>query len=239
MLCYVANTSPMSKTSDRAWKVLLLIKSSRRNWVIVIDQIWDFVTRGTLEHRTANPPPDVDHWYVPRNAILTSLFPTTQGYVIASHRRIPDKSLDDDRFIVRVLKIVLLPFSSPNSRTVSIGKLVSLGLSERFCNRWMPSSVGLQFHECIGSVLRLWGPSLLLWFQRTCMGRISITPWPWHGICKSSPPLLQPCKSKGSFFSSRLMLTMLISLVIASAGMSFPHTQLAPAVPVANVINSS
>ncbi|KAF8338465.1 hypothetical protein F5887DRAFT_1077804 [Amanita rubescens] len=51
---------------------------------------FDAVTCAVLEHFTTNPPAAEDAWYGPWITILTTLFPTIQGYIVTPQRRLPD-----------------------------------------------------------------------------------------------------------------------------------------------------
>ena len=48
------------------------------------------ITRTVLEYYTAHPPATEDVWYSPWTTILTTLFPSTQGYIVTPQRRLPD-----------------------------------------------------------------------------------------------------------------------------------------------------
>ena len=74
---------------------------------------FDAVTRAVLEHFTTEPPRTEDAWYGPWITILTTLFPSTQGYIITPQRRIPD-------FVIEVVKMGAAPLIF---RTVLIAKI--------------------------------------------------------------------------------------------------------------------
>jgi len=57
---------------------------------ININMPFDIVTRTVLEYYTTNPPATEDVWYGPWNTILTTLFPSAQGYIVTPQRRLPD-----------------------------------------------------------------------------------------------------------------------------------------------------
>lgn len=56
---------------------------------------FDVITRTALEYYTAHPPATEDVWYGPWIAILTTLFPSTQGYIVTPQRRLPPPPDDD------------------------------------------------------------------------------------------------------------------------------------------------
>ena len=72
----------------------------------------DAITRTILEHYTAQPPRTEDAWYGPWTTILTSLFPTTHGYLVTPQQRLPndDQSHIPD-FIIEVVKISTSPLA--------------------------------------------------------------------------------------------------------------------------------
>ena len=102
-------------------------------------------TRSVLEYYTAHPPPTEDAWYGPWNAILTTLFPSTQGYVITPQRRIPDDSESHiPDFVIEVVKLSTPPLTF---RTVLIVKVKNtqhwpngIGSLERQINRQTDAS---------------------------------------------------------------------------------------------------
>jgi len=47
---------------------------------------FDITTRTLLEYYTNHPPRTVDIWYGPWNTILTTLFPSSKGYVVIPQR---------------------------------------------------------------------------------------------------------------------------------------------------------
>ena len=71
---------------------------------------FDVVTRTVLEYYTMHPPATKDVWYGPWNTILTSLFPSTEGYIVTPQRHPPDDSdshIPD--FIIQVVKLSTAP----------------------------------------------------------------------------------------------------------------------------------
>jgi len=81
----------------------------------------DAITRAVLEHHTAQLPRTEDAWYGPWTTILTSLFPTTHGYLVSPQQRLPS----DDQghipdFITEVVKLSTPPLTF---RTVLIVKI--------------------------------------------------------------------------------------------------------------------
>jgi hypothetical protein len=83
----------------------------------------DAITRAVLEHYTAHPPRTEDAWYGPWNAILASLFPSTQGYLVSPQQRLPsdDQSHIPD-FVIEVVKLSTPPLTL---RTVLIVKIMN------------------------------------------------------------------------------------------------------------------
>ncbi|KAF8223936.1 hypothetical protein L208DRAFT_1411116 [Tricholoma matsutake] len=73
---------------------------------------FDIVTRTVLEYYTTNPPATEDVWYGPWTTILTTLFPSTQGYIVTPQRRLPDdpESHIPD-FIIEVVKMATAPLT--------------------------------------------------------------------------------------------------------------------------------
>jgi hypothetical protein len=71
---------------------------------------FDVVTRTVLEYYTTNPSVTEDVWYGPRNTILTTLFPSAQGYIVTPQRHLPDdpESHIPD-FIIKVVKMSTAP----------------------------------------------------------------------------------------------------------------------------------
>ena len=81
-------------------------------------KMFDIVTRTVLQHYTVNPPSTEDHWYGPWTSILTTLFPTPQGYIVTPQRRIPEDSESHiPDFIIEVVRLISSPiqFSSRSS----------------------------------------------------------------------------------------------------------------------------
>ena len=70
---------------------------------------FDITTRTLLQYYTDHPPRTEDVWYGPWNAILTTLFPSIQGYVITPQRRIVEDS--QARFLIEVAKISTPPLT--------------------------------------------------------------------------------------------------------------------------------
>ncbi len=82
---------------------------------------FDAVTRAVLEHFTTNPPHTKDAWYGPWIAILTTLFPTTQGYIVTPQRRLPDDPQSHIAdLVIEVMKMATAPLIF---RTVLIVKI--------------------------------------------------------------------------------------------------------------------
>jgi hypothetical protein len=73
---------------------------------------FDMTTRTVLEYYTAHPPATEDLWYGPWTTILTTLFPSTQGYIVTPQRRLPDdiESHFPD-FIIEVVKLSTPPLT--------------------------------------------------------------------------------------------------------------------------------
>jgi hypothetical protein len=67
---------------------------------------FDVITRTVLEYYTAHAPATEDVWYGPWTTILTTFFPSTQGYIVTPQRRPPDdpESHIPD-FIIEVAKL--------------------------------------------------------------------------------------------------------------------------------------
>ena len=70
------------------------------------------MTRTVLEHYTAHPPAIEDIWFGPWTAtgILTTLFPTSQEYIVTPQRRVqedPESYIPD--FIIEVAKMSTAP----------------------------------------------------------------------------------------------------------------------------------
>jgi len=60
---------------------------------------FDAITRAVLEYYTALPPAAEDHWYGPWNTILTTLFPSSQGYMVTPQRRLRPPAGDPESHI--------------------------------------------------------------------------------------------------------------------------------------------
>jgi hypothetical protein len=72
--------------------------------------MFDIVTRTILQHYTINPPSTEDHWYGPWTSILTTLFPTSQGYIVTPQRRIPEDSESHiPDFVIEVVRLISSP----------------------------------------------------------------------------------------------------------------------------------
>jgi len=80
----------------------------------------DAITRAVLEKYTTRPPPREDAWYGPWTTILTSLFPSSQGYLVNPQQRLPS---DAHTYIPEVI-IEVIRLSTPplTFRTVLIVK---------------------------------------------------------------------------------------------------------------------
>lgn len=122
---------------------------------------FDTTTRSVLEYYTAHPPPTEDAWYGPWTTILTTLFPSTQGYVITPQRRIPDDS--ESHIPDLVIEVVKLSAPPLIFRTVLIVEvkntqhwLKGVGSLERQINRQTDASFAGTAHTkvywigCIG-----------------------------------------------------------------------------------------
>jgi len=70
----------------------------------------DAFTRALLEHHTAQAPSTEDAWFGPWNTILTSLFPSTQGYLVNPQERLP---IDGQNHIPNFLIIEVIKVSTP------------------------------------------------------------------------------------------------------------------------------
>jgi hypothetical protein len=71
---------------------------------------FDVMTRTVLEHYTAHPPAIEDFWFGPWTAILTTVFPTSQEYIVTPQRRVqedPESYIPD--FIIEVAKMSTAP----------------------------------------------------------------------------------------------------------------------------------
>jgi len=87
---------------------------------------FDVMTRTLLEYYTAHPPATEDVWCGPWIAILTTLFPTSQGYVVTPQRRLQDDpEIHIPDFIIEVAKLSQATSSMPplTSRTVLVVKI--------------------------------------------------------------------------------------------------------------------
>ncbi|KAF8554795.1 hypothetical protein OG21DRAFT_1603252 [Imleria badia] len=81
----------------------------------------DMITRTVLEYYTAHPPATEDVWYGPWTTILTTLFPSTQGYIVTPQRRLPnDPESHIPDFVIEVVKLSTPPITF---RTVLIVKI--------------------------------------------------------------------------------------------------------------------
>jgi len=73
---------------------------------------FDIMTRAVLEYYTAHPPATEDAWYGPWTTILTTLFPSSQGYLVTPQRRLPDDTQSDFRdLIIEVVKLSMSPLT--------------------------------------------------------------------------------------------------------------------------------
>ncbi|KAG8954845.1 hypothetical protein FRC04_010328 [Tulasnella sp. 424] len=82
---------------------------------------FDLVTRTVLQHYTEHPPATEDVWYGPWTAILTTLFPVTQSYLVTPQRRIPEGSESHiPDFVIEVVQLTTPPVTF---RTVLIVKV--------------------------------------------------------------------------------------------------------------------
>jgi hypothetical protein len=90
---------------------------------------FDITTRTVLEYYTAHPPATEDVWYGPWTTILTTLFPSTQGYLVTPQRRLPDdpESHIPD-FIIEVVKLSSPPLTFRSVLIVDI----------KNAQRWQP-----------------------------------------------------------------------------------------------------
>jgi len=84
----------------------------------------DAFTCALLEHNTAQPPSTADAWFGSWTTILTSLFPTTQGYLVSPQQRLP---IDGQNHVPDFLIIEVIKVSTPppplTYRTVLIVKI--------------------------------------------------------------------------------------------------------------------
>jgi len=82
--------------------------------------MFDPILRTVLEHYATTRPSTEDHWYGPWISILTTLFPTSQGYLILPQRRITEDSQSPIHdFVIEVAKLATSPFQL---RTVLVVK---------------------------------------------------------------------------------------------------------------------
>jgi len=73
---------------------------------------FDITIRSVLEYYTIHPPSTEDAWYGPWTTILTTLFPSTEGYIITPKRRLPDDSESHiPDFIIEVVKLSAPPLT--------------------------------------------------------------------------------------------------------------------------------
>jgi len=71
---------------------------------------FDAVTHTVLEHFTTNPSAAEDAWYGPWITILTTLFPTTQGYIVTPQCRLPDDPQSHiPDLVIEVVKMATAP----------------------------------------------------------------------------------------------------------------------------------
>jgi hypothetical protein len=91
---------------------------------LTIKMAFGAIIRAVLEEYTAFPPETQDAWYGPWISILTTLFPSVQGYVVTPQHRL---TLEDDQSHIRdfVIEVVKLNLSAPPLmfRTVLIVKI--------------------------------------------------------------------------------------------------------------------
>ncbi|KAF5380085.1 hypothetical protein D9615_006203 [Tricholomella constricta] len=99
---------------------------------------FDNSTCTILQRFTTIQPPTEDLWYGPWTSILTTLFPTTQGYMVAPQRRFSfdDPENHDSDFIIEVMKLSTAPFTL---RCVLVVKI-------RNSQHWEP---GLPVLQCL------------------------------------------------------------------------------------------
>ena len=71
---------------------------------------FDIVTRTVLECYTTHTPTTEDVWYGPWTTILTTLFPSTQEYIVTPQRRLLDDSESPD-LIIEVVKMATVPLT--------------------------------------------------------------------------------------------------------------------------------
>ena len=74
---------------------------------------FDEITRALLQYYTDYPPKTEDAWYGPWNTILTTLFPSAQGYMVAPQQRLPleDAHLPIPDFFIEVVKLSTGPLT--------------------------------------------------------------------------------------------------------------------------------
>ena len=59
-----------------------------QNRCVLLNTMFDPFIRDLIERYTENPQEAIgDGWFGPWNAILTTLFPSAQGYIVTPHRR--------------------------------------------------------------------------------------------------------------------------------------------------------
>jgi hypothetical protein len=82
---------------------------------------FDATTLAVLEYYTTHPPKTEDEWYGPWTTILTTIFPTTEGYIITPQRRLTEDSESHiPDFVIHVVKLTSPPVTF---RTVLIVKV--------------------------------------------------------------------------------------------------------------------
>jgi hypothetical protein len=94
---------------------------------------FEVITRTVLEYFTAHAPATEDVWYGPWTTILTTFFPSTQGYIVTPQRRPPDdpESHIPD-FIIEVAKLSsTAPLTFRTVLIVKIKKLPALAVRVR------------------------------------------------------------------------------------------------------------
>ena len=71
---------------------------------------FDEITRAVFKHYTDNPPRSEDAWYDPWTSILTTLFPSAQGYIVTPQQRLPlETSRHIPDFVIEVVKLSMPP----------------------------------------------------------------------------------------------------------------------------------
>jgi hypothetical protein len=82
---------------------------------------FDAITCTVLEYCTAHPPAPEDSWYGIWITILTTLFPSAQGYIVTPQRPLTDEPFCHiPDFIIEVVKLSVAPLTF---RTVLIMKI--------------------------------------------------------------------------------------------------------------------